>query len=103
MTRKLTADDAEMIKVLGSIAKVSALAKEYDVNPATIYNVLNGVSHSKPIKARSDRTLGDDTVREIKRLNAQGLSDWKISKQPGMPSRSTVRQIVNGVTYRNIV
>jgi len=102
MSRKLTTNDAEMIKVLRQAAGVTALAREYDVNPSTIYNVLNGISHSKPIKARKDRAMSDDTVREIKRLNSQGLSDWQISKQPNMPSRSSIRQVITGKTYRDI-
>lgn len=103
MTVKLTKEQAEYIRLFKDIAKPAALAEEYGVCVATIYNVLNGVSFREDKKPRKDRALSEDTVREIRQLQAEGLSDWKISRRPGMPPRSSVRQVLNGKSYRDVV
>ena len=102
MTVKLTKDQAEYIRLFKDIAKPAALAKEYGVCVATIHNVLNGKSFRDDKKPRSDRALTEETVREIRKLQAEGLSDWKISRLPGMPPRSSVRQVLNGKSYKDI-
>lgn len=105
MNQKLTATDVEFIRLFGGgerpIAKPSALAQEYGVCTETIYDVLNGKSHKPGTAPRNDRRMSDDEVREIKRLQRKGLTDWKISRATGR-SRSTIRQIMDGKTYRDV-
>ena len=104
MNCKLTSRDAEFIRVYHEfgIAKTK-LAREYGVHVDTIRNVINRVSFKGgPVRSKM-RKLTDDQVRQVHAWSAQGLGEVKIQRNlGGIIGRSTVRQVINGESYRDV-
>lgn len=107
MSQKLTADQAEMIRVfreeLPWVSKAD-LGREYGVHADTIRNIEKGVSFNDTTARRADRQFSDDQVREIRRLAGTGLKEQAIKVKMNLSqSRSTIRQVVTSKSYRDVV
>lgn len=104
MRQKLTADRAEMILVFRRYFSRAAVAREYGVHPDTIRNVENGTSFAREPSRRKDRKLTDDEVRRVHAWGSQGFKEAKIAGLlDNKVSRSTVRQILAGKSYKEVV
>ena len=106
---KLQMRDAELIRVFSEFGFSSRqLAAEYGVHADTIRNVLHFKSFNPsavhPYRQNKRRKLNDDQVRLIRRLKNDGLGEQAIAKKlGGTVHRSTVRQVMHGVTYQDIL
>lgn len=106
---KLTSRDADFMRVFAEFGfKAPQLAKEYEVHPDTARNVLNGTSHTgKGLPPSALRKLTDDQVRQIRAWAAEGLGEARIQnrlKTQGIEiGRSTIRQVINRVSYRDVL
>jgi hypothetical protein len=105
---KLTMRDAEFIRVFAEFGyKPVPLAKEYKVHPDSVRNILLGKNFkpgSDVPRVNAHRKLADDQVRRIKQLAAEGHGEHHIwNAMDRVVGRSTVRQVMNGVTYQDVV
>lgn len=104
MGQKLTASQAEMVRVFAEFGYTkAALAREYGVHVDTVRNILRGTSFNGTTPPRKDRKLDEEQVLWIRQWAADDLSDTMIVKKlGGVVSRSTVRQVVEGRSYRDV-
>ena len=105
MSQKLLTRQAEMIKVFAEFGFTrQQLAVEYGVHPDTIRNILRGTSFAGEGSRRKDRKLSDDQVRQIRAWAAEGHKEQKIAGLLGnVISRSTVRQVIVGKSYQDVI
>lgn len=108
MSRKLEPAQAEMIKVFREFGFTkAALGREYGVHVDTIRNIDKGVSFNGGAPKRKDRKLSDDDIRFIRAKGASGIKEQQISnllrtERNIEVSRSTVRQVLNGKSYKDV-
>lgn len=105
MRRKLSDETIEMIKVLGEFVRPVPLGREYGVHPDTIRNILAGKSHRASHQApRRDRKIPDTEIREMRRLaSKEGMREHAIKNHMQVPySRSTIRQVIDGLSYKDV-
>jgi len=100
--------DAEFIRLFAEFGYTAGqIAREYDVHPDTVRNVIRGNSF-KPEGHRSrgqcnHRKLNAAQVRYIRELAATGLGEQAIARKiNNVIGRSTVRQVMSGKTYREV-
>lgn len=99
--------DAEYIRVFleFGISK-RALAREYEVCLDTIRSIASHRSFNPgapPPNYNQHRKLDVSQVQEIRRLRALGYGEQRIAKAlGGVITRSTVRQVIDGKTYRDV-
>lgn len=109
MNSKLSPLDAEFIKVFEEFGFTKPqLAREYGVHVDTVRNVLNGKSFHGPAPRSKQRKLTDDQARQVLRWAGEGLGEVKIQRgllrEYGVRiGRSTVRQILHGQSYQDVV
>lgn len=101
--------DAEYIRVFHEFGfSHRQLALEYDVHTDTIRNVLHYKSHNPAVsrtgRRNKNRKLADEQVLRIRELTASGHGEQAIARKLGnVVSRSTVRQVMQGITYQDVV
>ena len=107
VSQKLTQAEADMIRVFAEETRATrhTLAAEYDVHPDTIRNILNGKSFTGSSPAsRRDRKLSDEQVFQIRALSKLGNKpDVIATKMDHIVSKSTIRQVVDGKSYKDVV
>lgn len=100
--------DAEFIRLYAEFGfRTTDIAREYEVHPDTVRNILKGRSF-RPEGHRprtvNARKLTPDQVRFVRAKAAAGYKQEAISQAlGGIVKRGTVRQLVNGQTYRDVV
>lgn len=109
MSRKLPTRDAEFIRLFAEFGfTYVAIARAYELHPETVSNVVRGKSHKREGYAGSKprlrlRKLNDEQVRKIRKLAAEGHGEQYIARQIGYAvQRSTVRQVMDGKTYKDV-
>lgn len=105
MSQKLTQTQADTIRVFAEETRATkaALAREYDVHPDTIRNILNRKSFIGETPHRKDRKLSNEQVLEIRCLSKLGYKPDKIAtKMDHIVSKSTIRQVVDGKSYKDV-
>lgn len=108
MSLKLTQSDADLIRVFAEETRATkaALAREYDVHPDTIRNILNRKSFTgDPAVPRRNpnRKLSNEQVIQIRCLSKLGYKPDKIAtKMEHVVSKSTIRQVVEGSSYKDV-
>lgn len=106
MSQKLTQTQADMIRVFAEETRATraSLAVEYDVHPDTIRNILNRKSFTGSSPAsRRDRKLSNEQVFQIRALSKLGNKPDIIATKMGhIVSKSTIRQVVNGQSYKDV-
>jgi transposase len=115
VTTRLQFRDAEFIRVFHEFGfSHRQLAREYKRHTDTIRNILHGNSH-KPGSSRAgspghrndNRKLQDEHVRFVRLRAKEGQGEKRITvglkENFGVEvSRSTVRQVMTGITYRDV-
>lgn len=96
-----------MIRVFAeeTLATRHSLAVEYAVHPDTIRNILTRKSFTggSP-SSRRDRKLSDEQVFQIRALSKLGNKPDIIATKMGhVVSKSTIRQIIDGKSYKDVV
>lgn len=96
--------DAEFIRVFYEFGFTKPqIAREYGIHVDTVRNVVIGKSFSGQPMRSSKRKLTDDQARQVREWAAEGLGEVKISRNlDGLIGRSTVRQVVNGLSYQDV-
>lgn len=105
--QKLDMRDAGFIRVFYEFGiSHGKLAREYEVHTDTIRNVLHGKSfnpEAPPPPRSSLRKLSSEQVRMIRRWHAEGESDGRIRELlGGYVTKSTIRQVISGKTYKDV-
>lgn len=85
----------------------SALAREYNVHVDTIRNIDRGLSFSGSLTRRKDRKMSDVHIKFIRAQAALGYGEHVIVNDlyEGFAievSRSTVRQVIAGKSYKDV-
>ena len=100
--------DAELIRVFHEFGfSPRKLASEYEVHTDTIRNVLNRRSFNPPAghlyRQSKHRKLSPWQVHWIRQWASNGLGEQAIAKKlDGAVHRSTVRQVMQGITYQDV-
>jgi hypothetical protein len=93
-------EQEEMIRLFAEFGfSFAQLAQEYEIHTNTVRSIVNGA----PDVIRKDRKLTDDQIRQVRAWHAQGWGQQRISQELGIISKSSVRQILRGNSYRNVV
>lgn len=105
--RKLSDRDVQFIQVFRDIPGITPrkVSREYGVHPDTVKNIWSGRARTgtPAARPRPDRRMSDDEVRAMRRLAGQGHGEQAIKIIMSVPySRSSIRQVITGVTYREI-
>lgn len=106
--KRLMMGDAELIRVFAEFGfRTGQLAREYDVHPDTIRNIVKGASFKPGGRGgrgpNKKRKLNEGQVRQIREWAAEGHGEQTISmKLDGVIRRSTVRQVIDGKTYKDV-
>lgn len=112
MSSKLAMRDAELIRVFREFGFTTRqLANEYQVDPDTVRNIVNGKSFTGETRKKGlltghvkHRKLTADQVRKIRALAAEGFGEQKIEKLIGrVVAHGTIRQVVSRKTYQDVV
>jgi transposase len=105
LNSKLTSRDASFIRLFEEFGfSKPQLAEEYGVHVDTIRNVVRGKSFRGGVTRNKNRKLNDEQVRQIHELAAQRFGEARIAKAlGGVVSRSTVRQVMSGKSYKDVV
>lgn len=108
MSKKLRMRDAELIRVFAEFGFTPRqLAREYDVHADTVRNVVKGTSFKpgphKGSPHANQRKLNPEQVRQIRTLAAEGHREQFIARKLGyVVRRGTVRQVIHGITYKDV-
>lgn len=104
MSKKLRMRDAELIRVFAEFGFTPRqLAREYDVHADTVRNVVKGTSFKPGGPRVNQRKLNPEQVRQIRTLAAEGHREQFIARKLGyVVRRGTVRQVIHGITYKDV-
>lgn len=108
MNCKLSSQDADFMRMFYEFGFTqSQLAREYEVHPDTVRNVVTGRSFKGgPPRRSKKRKLTDDQARQVHKWADEGFGEVRIQRKlhsQGIEiGRSTVRQVINGQSYQDV-